>query len=153
MMSHELARPVALALTALVALIFGAGILFFLLFKGKDAQSAGGIEELLYARLREDGCIKHPQLDCEIHARNLSGRTLQEAIFKRRSPDGNGFDLIASAREAELRVDAARKQLLIDLRHCQIVKKDGAVAYVEARTWSVDLPPNFGSTKVRSAVR
>ncbi len=99
MFAHELARPVALALTALISLSVGAGILVSLFLQGVDAQSGGGIEGLLYARLREDGCIKHPKIDYEIHVRGIHGRTLQDAVFKRRSPDGDGFDVIASAGE------------------------------------------------------
>jgi hypothetical protein len=153
MISHRFAKPFGLALAALIGLTVSAGVLYFILFKGTDAQSAGGIEELLYARLREDGCIKHPCLDCEIHVRSINGRKLQDAIFKRRSPDGDVFDAIAYAREAELRVDVIQKHLLIDLSQCQIVQRDGAVAFVEARTWSVDLPPTLASTKVRAASR
>jgi hypothetical protein len=152
-MFRELATPVVLALTALIAFSAVAGILFIFCFKGVDAQSAGGIEELLYARLREEGCIKHPDLDCEIHVRSINGRTLQDAVVKRRSADGDGYDIIASAREAELRVDATQKHLLIDLRQCQIIQKDGAVGFVESRVWSVDLPPDFASGKVRAASR
>jgi lipopolysaccharide export system permease protein len=93
--------------------------------------------------LRKDGFIRHPRLNVEIHVQNVSGRTLQEAIFKRKSPDGNGFDVIAAAKEAELRVDTAHKQILVHMRQCNIVQKDGCIAYVDNKIWPVELPADF----------
>jgi lipopolysaccharide export system permease protein len=107
------------------------------------------VEELLYMMLRRDGHIKHPRLDVEIHVNNVSGRKLQEAIFKRRSADGNGYDVIAYAKEAELRVDTAHKQILIDMRQCNIVQRDGGVGYVESKIWPVDLPPDFIGSSIK----
>jgi lipopolysaccharide export system permease protein len=110
------------------------------------------VEEFLYMMLRQNGCIKHPRLDVEIHVNNVVGRKLQEAIFKRRAADGNGYDVVAYAKEAELRVDTAHKQILIQMWQCNIVQKDGGVGYVESKVWPVDLPPDFigSSVKVRA---
>jgi lipopolysaccharide export system permease protein len=68
---------------------------------------------------------------------------LQDAIFKRKAPDGNGFDVIAAAKEAELRVDTAHNQILVHMRQCNIVQKDGGIAYVDNKIWPVELPPDF----------
>jgi lipopolysaccharide export system permease protein len=110
------------------------------------------IEELLYTMLRRDGHITHPRLSVEIHVNNINGRKLQDAVIKRKAGDGNGFDVIAFAKEAELRVDTAHKQILVDMRQCSIVQKDGAEAVVDSKIWPVELPQDFlGSTnKIRA---
>jgi lipopolysaccharide export system permease protein len=110
------------------------------------------VEELLYMMLRKDGHIKHPRLSVEIHVQNIVGRKLEDAIFKRKSPDGNGFDLIAYAKEAELRVDTAHKQILVDMRQCNIIQKDGGTGFVESKIWPVELPADFigNTTKTRA---
>src|SRR5207253_1304662 len=62
------------------------------------------VEELMYTLLKNDSCIKHPKLNYEIFVREVRGRQLVDAIFKRR--DGHGhYDLIAYSKEAELRVN------------------------------------------------
>jgi lipopolysaccharide export system permease protein len=88
-------------------------------------------------------------LSVEIHVNNVSGRKLEDAIFKQKSSDGNGFDVIAYAKEAELRVDMAHKQILIDMRQCNIVQRDGGVGYVESKIWPIDLPPDFIGTSTK----
>lgn len=109
------------------------------------------VEEFLYMRLRTDGHLKHSRLTVEIDVQNVVGRRLQDAIFKRRDPAG-GFDVIAQAKEAELRVDNAHKQILIEMWQCNITQRDGGVAFVEAKIWPVDLPPDFlgSSNKFRA---
>jgi lipopolysaccharide export system permease protein len=115
-------------------------------------QIVGEVEELLYALLRKDGCIRKQNLNWEIHVQNVDGRRLQDTIFQRKSPDGNGFDTVARAREAELRVDLAHKQILVDMRQCHITQKDGAVAYVESRIWYLDIVGDWGpgTSKIRA---
>jgi lipopolysaccharide export system permease protein len=107
------------------------------------------VEEFLYMMLRRDGHIKHPRLSVEIHVNNVNARKLEGAIFKKKSSDG-GFDVIAYAKEAELRVDMAHKQILIDMRQCNIVQRDGGVGYVESKIWPVDLPPDFIGSSIKT---
>ena len=105
----------------------------------------GDVEELLYAMLKKDGCIDLPKLDFEIHTKELNGRRLILAEFRKRGPGGKGIELIALAKEAELRVDAKNKKLLIDMRHCEIIDiKGGSTGYVESRIWEVELPDFSG---------
>jgi lipopolysaccharide export system permease protein len=112
---------------------------------------ADDIEEVLYAGLRRDGQIKHPKVNYEIHISAMQGRTLQDVIFKRRAADGNGFDTVARAREAELHVDLGHQQILIDMRQCQIVQ-DHTVGVLDDAVWPVEIPKMFlaGSIKVRA---
>lgn len=103
------------------------------------------MEEFLYSMLKREGQIRHPKIDFEIHVKRVEGRRLVEALFKRRDPKGQRFDIIAWAREAELLVDMPRKQILVHMRHCHIQSEDGRDdAYVEDKVWPVDLPPEFG---------
>ena len=100
------------------------------------------VEELLYTMLRKDGRLTHPKLNVEIHVNRVNGRKLQNVIFKRRSPDGKTFDTIVHAKEAELRADLAHKQILVQMRHAEILgeKQSGSS---EAQIWPVELPPDF----------
>ena len=110
------------------------------------------VEELLYGMLRRDGCIQHPKISWEINVKAVQGRKLQDVIFKRKSPDGNGFDTIAWAKEAELRVDLSHKLILVDMRQCHVLQRDGAIGFVESRIWEVEIVGEWGPgpTKIRA---
>lgn len=101
-------------------------------------------EEMLYTLLRKDACIKQDKIPWEIHANGVQGRKLQDVIFKRRSADGKSYDTIARAREAELRVDMPHKQLIIDMRHCEVTDKTGSSGYLESKIWSVEFVGDWG---------
>lgn len=107
------------------------------------------VEEFLYAMLRRDFRIKHPRLNYEIYIKRVHGRKLIDPKFKRKSPKGN-YDIIADAREADLRVDLANKQLLIHMRDGTVIGEDG-IAYFEDRVWAVPLPENFLEQRPRKA--
>lgn len=106
----------------------------------------GDIEELLYTMLRKDGFIKHPNINVEIHVKSIQGRKLQDVIFKRKSADGNGFDVVAIAKEAELRVDLAHKLILVDMRHAQVMQ-GGSGGVIVSKIWEVELPKEFLGNK------
>jgi lipopolysaccharide export system permease protein len=103
------------------------------------------LEELLYTMLRKDGYIKHGKINYEIYVKTIQGRKLLDAQFMRRAPDGKGFDLIARAKEAELRVDLGHNRLLIDMRQCHIQGIRGDIAFVESRIWEVEISDFNGS--------
>lgn len=114
-------------------------------------QVIGDVEDLLYAMLRKDGYIKHPNIKVEIHVNEISGRKLKGVIFKRKAADGNGFDLIAHAKEAELRVELAHKRINVHMQKCQVMGgRDEGV--IEDKFWPVELPDDFfgSKTKVRA---
>src|SRR5207302_1300083 len=62
------------------------------------------VEELLYTMLRKQNQITYPHLNYSIYVRSLQGKRLVNPTFKRRDEKGE-IDLVASGREAELRVD------------------------------------------------
>jgi lipopolysaccharide export LptBFGC system permease protein LptF len=118
-------------------------------------QIIGDVEEMLYAMLRKDGCIKHQKINWEINVKSVNGRKLQEVIFQRKAPGVNKaapFDTIAWAKEAELRVDMTHKQILVHMRQCHVYQPDGTVGYVEERVWPVEIVGEWGaaSTKQRT---
>jgi lipopolysaccharide export system permease protein len=109
------------------------------------SQVIGDVEELLYMMLRKDGCIKHPRITMEIYVNGVHGRKLQNVVFMRKGPGGKGFDVIARAKEAELRFEPATKRILIHMYKCEVVQaqQDKFAGIVDGQTWPVDLPPDM----------
>jgi lipopolysaccharide export system permease protein len=104
------------------------------------AQFLKDVEEFLYGMLRNDRCINHPRLNYAIWVRQVQGRRLLDATFKRRHPKGQ-YDLVVRAREAELTVDSARKQVVVLMRHGEVLSiSNGTRAYFEERLWPVQMP-------------
>lgn len=110
----------------------------------------GDVEELLYTMLRKDGQIKHPKLNYEIFAKTINGKKLLDLEFRRRAADGKGFDVIARAREGELRVDTGNNQILVHMRHCNITQRDGSEGYVESRIVPVEIPGDFTANSIKA---
>jgi lipopolysaccharide export system permease protein len=105
-------------------------------------------EEFLYMMLKKDRFIKMPNLPYSIFVTGVQGRRLEGALFKRRETKGSSFDVIARAREAELRVDLPHKQVEVHMRHCYILDdKQQNRGYFQDKIWEVPLPANFGAPK------
>jgi lipopolysaccharide export system permease protein len=104
-------------------------------------------EELLYTMLKKDRCIKMPNLPYSIWVRQVQGKRLVDALFKRRAK-GADYDVICRSREAELQVDMPNKQVLVHMRHGYLLDDKGKNhSYVQDHIWLVPLPPNFGAPK------
>jgi lipopolysaccharide export system permease protein len=111
------------------------------------------VEELLYMTLKRDGCIRHGKMGYVIYVKRVEGRTLVEATFMRRGANGF-FDAIAWAREAELHVDLAKRQIIVDMRQSYVSSgdnQDGGPA--GDSKWPVDLPEPPAMTKRPSQLR
>jgi lipopolysaccharide export system permease protein len=115
------------------------------------AQVLKDVEEYLYALLKKDGCIKQPGMNYSIFVRQVDGRRLIDAIFKRQGVNGQ-YDVIAMAREAYLHVDtivdekmAQRKMLRVEMHQCHVFgngeKED--TGYFQDREWTVELLPEL----------
>jgi lipopolysaccharide export system permease protein len=61
--------------------------------------------ELLYTVLKRNGCINDKRLPFVLFVRDVRGTRLIDAIFKRKIPKTNGYDTVARAQEARLRVE------------------------------------------------
>jgi RNA polymerase sigma factor (sigma-70 family) len=99
-------------------------------------------EERIYAALREDRCWAPAGVKCALWVRQLDGRRLMDVTFKRR--DGAGkyeYDLIAHAKEAEIRVDAKNNTVKIYLQRGEYQEpSSGTRGYFEQRVFQVQLP-------------
>jgi lipopolysaccharide export system permease protein len=105
------------------------------------------VEDLLYAMLKKDHAIVQPGLNYEMHVRQVQGTRLLGALFKRRDDRGR-YDMIALAREAELRVDLPNRQLLVQMRNVTLLGPAGETrGQFEGRVWPVQLPPTVATRK------
>jgi lipopolysaccharide export system permease protein len=108
-------------------------------------QVVSDMQEVLYSMLRRESCIRHPRISYEIHVRQVDGQKLKGAQFRRRDPNGQFYDVIAYANEAELLVDAAHKRIYVRMKGCYVKDfKGGVDSYVEERVWPVEMPDDLG---------
>lgn len=107
-------------------------------------------EELLYTMLGKQGTLSHANLPYAMIVKGVQGRKLIHPTFKRRDAKGD-IDLVAQAREADLRVNLAKGQLLIHMRHGTASFQDGSRGYFEDRVWEVPLPSNLSSETSKRA--
>jgi lipopolysaccharide export system permease protein len=101
-------------------------------------------EELIYSLLRRDHAVNQPQMPYAMWVQSVEGRKLVNPLFKRKNKAATGFDLVAQAREATLRVDTAKKLLWVHMRNGVAIAEDGSRAFFEDRPFDVTLPDSFG---------
>jgi lipopolysaccharide export system permease protein len=106
------------------------------------------VEESLYAVLRKDHAINQPRLNYAMWVRQVQGRKLLNALFKRRDAKGD-YDVVAWAREAELRVNITNKQIILHMRNGLVSIEGGTSGYFADKFWEVELPQLFDSTRQR----
>lgn len=99
-------------------------------------------EELLYSLLRRHGMVSHPNLPYAMFVKSVQGKKLISPVFKRKNERGQ-IDMVAHAREADLRVDMSKMQLLIHMRFGVGISEDGSQAYFEDRYFELSLPPDL----------
>jgi lipopolysaccharide export system permease protein len=110
------------------------------------------VEEALYGLLRRDKKLSDPRSSVAVYVQHVQGRKLIRSVFKRRAPEGPAYDLVAYAREADLRVDLSRRQLLLHMRNGTVLYKGTTNGYFDDRIWPIPLPTSIGlekSTKPR----
>jgi lipopolysaccharide export system permease protein len=97
-------------------------------------------EELLYSLLKKHQMVSHSQLPYAMYVKGVQGKKLLSPVFKHKNSRGQ-IDVVASAREAELRVDQRRKRLFVRMHFGFFTGEDGrSPAYFQDQTWEVDLP-------------
>jgi lipopolysaccharide export system permease protein len=117
-------------------------------------------EDLLYNMLRRDRCIRHPNMAYALYVRDLQGRRLIDVVLKKRSSVKDpqtgqvtfvGYEMVARAREAQLRVDQAEGKLYVDPDRFVIYDKTTAGASGSNGPFPMDLPEglNGKDAKVR----
>jgi lipopolysaccharide export system permease protein len=112
------------------------------------SQFLNEVEEYLYSLLKKDHAIKQPGLNYAIFVRSVHGRQLEDAIFKRRDPKTQHYDVSARARTAELRYEPTTRKLLVRMHSCRLFSENGQGAgYFQDHEWEVDLPSDQGALK------
>jgi lipopolysaccharide export system permease protein len=106
-------------------------------------------EELLYSLLKKHSMINHSQLPYAMFVKGVQGKKLLDPVFKRKDAHGQ-TDVVANAREAELRVDMPRKLILIHMKWGVATScSDGSQADFQDRVFEVPLPSNWGKQDQR----
>jgi lipopolysaccharide export system permease protein len=98
------------------------------------------VEEFLYTMLRNERCINHPKMNYAIWVQRVQGKRLINPWIKRRDAQGK-YDMIAHAKEAELRVDVHNQKVLVHMKHGEIFSSDkgDSRATFDDRIWEVPL--------------
>jgi hypothetical protein len=98
----------------------------------------------LYSVLANEGMIAHSSMPFSIYVKGVQGRKLLNAVFKRKDKNGQ-FDIVANAREAEVRIDTTRPSgpVFLIRMHDGVASSEGGVrASFENRTFEVPLHGN-----------
>lgn len=115
-------------------------------------------EEVIYNLLRRDRNFRYPNAPYSIYVKEVQGRRLLDVVLKRRKKllpgqtniHAAGYDSIARAREASLRVDLDKGVLLIKLIGWGAVGDAGTNIYTEDNPEiEVPLPPQFSKTQAK----
>lgn len=61
-------------------------------------------EEVIYGLLKREGGLRQGNLDFVLYVRDVQGRDLIDVVVKRRKPDRTGYELVARAQTARIRV-------------------------------------------------
>jgi lipopolysaccharide export system permease protein len=99
-------------------------------------------EELIYALLRKQNAISAPDMPYAMYVSRVQGRKLLNPIIKRRDAHRQ-VDGVAEAREAEIRVDRARRLILVQMKYGIATTEDGSRAYFDSRTFDIPLPKSL----------
>src|SRR5262245_9343227 len=99
--------------------------------------------ELLYTLLKRNGCINDKRLPYVLFVRDVRGTRLIDAIFKKKIPKTNGYDTVARAHEARLRVETTfdpktgkwGNDLVVEMTNCIVCneQKTGASTWYSVR--------------------
>ncbi len=103
-------------------------------------------EEMLYGLLKKDRCMRFSNLPYVMYVREVQGKRLTDVIFKRRTKVNDfyiGYDLIARAREATLRLDLENNQLHVDMTRCVVYSEKNSVAEFQHKSFPMPLPESI----------
>jgi lipopolysaccharide export system permease protein len=100
-------------------------------------------EQFILATLKKDhevrGLDRH--LNWDISVEQVHGRQLRNAVFKRKSEPKGRYDVIARARDAEIHVDMASRQVIVSMRHGEVLDEAGKTHFhFEEKDYTADLP-------------
>jgi lipopolysaccharide export system permease protein len=105
-------------------------------------------EELIYTLLRRQGVLQHSSMPYAMYVKSVQGRKLITPVFKHMTADGQ-YDLVAHAKEADLRVNLTKKVIYLHMRWGEAISDDGNLGYFVDRVWEVPLGDSFGKPSVK----
>jgi lipopolysaccharide export system permease protein len=97
-------------------------------------------EELLYSMLKRQGMICHSQMPYAMWVRGVEGKKLINPIFKHRNMTTGQIDMVAEAKDADLRVDIQKRILLVHMHLGDATAGEGTHAIFDDKVWEVPLP-------------
>ena len=115
-------------------------------------------EEVLYNALRRERCLRHPSFPYVMYVRDVQGKRLIDVVLKRRAQVTDqrtgltapmGYDMVARAREAQLRADPEQSKIFIDAKRLLIHDKNTRGATNNNGPFPIDLPDNITSAEGR----
>jgi lipopolysaccharide export system permease protein len=116
-------------------------------------------EELLYNMLRRDRCIRHPGMGYVMYVRDVQGKRLIDVVIKKRAKVKSGkqeayfgYDVVARAREARLRVDQADGKLYVDPDRFVIYDKNTAGASASNGPFPMELPEGLNGKDSKTRI-
>lgn len=116
-------------------------------------------EEVLYNLLRRERCFRHPTFPYVLYVRDVQGKVLLDVVIKRRmrvydaqlnAEVYNGYDFVARAREARLRVDRESGLLSIEPDRFVIYDKNTIGTTVSSHPFQVPLPDSLAGKEIRT---
>jgi len=114
-------------------------------------------EEVLYNLLKKDRSFRSPGSPYVLYVKDVQNRRLIDVVFKKRKKPGPGaaadafvgYEAIARAREAKLRVDLERKVLVIDPDQFAAIGDGAAVNANGNPEIEIPLPPVFATAEAK----
>jgi lipopolysaccharide export system permease protein len=104
------------------------------------ATLVSNVEDVVYAALRRDKCLKASGMPYEIHAQRVDGKQLINVTFKRRSPQG-AYDLIVFAQQATLEFDLQNQLVNVKLFNAEVTDGKGTrIEIGKDKTFPIGLP-------------
>ena len=113
-------------------------------------QVLGDMDDLIYAQLKRQGCLKHPKLAYAIWVRQVQGKRLIDAIFKKKDEkQKEAYTFVARAREARLHFDPATGKMRVDMPYVSTWGENESRGGFTDPSYEVDLPAGvFGGDYV-----
>jgi lipopolysaccharide export system permease protein len=100
-------------------------------------------EDVIYSLIKREGALSKTDMQYAMYVREVQGKRLLDVIFKKKSPTGQGYELVARTREARLRVDMDTNQIILDMGRCTVVgDKDGQGA-ANDNIYAVPMPESL----------
>jgi lipopolysaccharide export system permease protein len=109
-------------------------------------QVLGDVEDVLYAILKRQGCLKHQKIPFAMWVRQVQGRRLIDVIFKQRDDKG-GYKSVARAREASIDYLPDRNAVRVNMINVSTCGENNMFSGTSADPiYEVQLPDDFLGT-------